>query len=289
MSSEPNHTPPRLPALACDSHFHVFGPAARFPYAPERSYTPDDAPFESALAMHAALGLQRGVIVQPACHGYDMSATLDALQRGRGQYRAIALAPADISLEQLQAFDAQGVRGVRFNFMPHLSGGPGIEDMAAMGRKIEALGWHLCIHTNGAALPGLLKALKHMPVPYVIDHMGRVDVDEGTQGAAFQALLELASVPDAWVKVSGIDRLAGGHAPYSAGRAFVSALLEAMPERVLWGTDWPHPNVAGPVPDDADLLDIFLELCPDAGLREQVLVRNPDTLYRFDPVAHASA
>ena len=271
----------RLPALACDSHFHVFGPADRFPYAPERSYTPEDAPFEALRALHAGLGIQRGVVVQPACHGYDLSVTLDALRRGRGQYRAVALVPGDISLAALRELDEQGVRGVRFNFMPHLSGGPGMEDMLAMGRRIEPLGWHLCVHTNGATLPGMLQQLRRLPVPYVIDHMGRVDVREGIEGAAFQALLSLARVSDAWVKVSGIDRLAGGRSPYRAGREFVAALLDAMPERTLWGTDWPHPNVAGPVPDDAELLDIFLDLCPGEALREQVLVRNPHVLYRF--------
>lgn len=272
-----------LPALACDSHFHIFGPAEKFPYAPDRSYTPEDASFEMMRAMHQSLGIQRGVIVQPNCHGYDMSATIDALRRGGGQYRAVALAPANVEVTRLRMLDAEGVRGLRFNFMPHLADGASVEDLLAMGARIADLGWHLCIHTHGAMLPELLPRLKELPVPYVIDHMGRVDVSEGVGGATFQALLALRGEAQAWVKISGIDRLAGGIPPYAAGRAFMSALIDAMPERLLWGTDWPHPNVAGPVPDDRQLLDIFCELCPDATLREQILVRNPDTLYRFAP------
>lgn len=275
----------RLPARACDSHFHIFGPAEKFPFAPDRSYTPADASFEMLRALHERLGIQRGVIVQPNCHGYDMSATIDGLRRGKGQYRAVALVPSDVDMAELRQLDREGVRGVRFNFMPHLAGGPGVDDMLSMARKIASLGWHLCIHTNGATLPGLLPCLKDLPVPYVIDHMGRVDVDQGVEGEAFQALLTLRNAPQAWVKVSGVDRLAGGAAPYTTGHQFVRALLDAMPERILWGTDWPHPNVAGPIPDDAQLLEIFCALCPDEGLREQILVTNPHTLYRFEQPA----
>ncbi len=274
-----------MPALACDSHCHIFGPAHRFPFAPERSYTPADASAEMLWAMHARLGIQRGVIVQPNCHGYDMSALVDALRRGQGQYRGIALLPGDVSQDELLRLDQEGVRGVRFNFIAHLAGA-GSDEMLAMAERIAPLGWHLCIHTQGRALLELLPSLHAAGVPYVIDHMGRVDVDEGVNGEAFQALLALRDDPLAWVKISGVDRLAGGQAPYERGYDYVKALLEALPQRVLWGTDWPHPNIAGAVPDDGELLGLFCALCPDDALREQVLVRNPQALYDFKEIKH---
>jgi len=271
-----------LPAGACDTHFHIFGPARKFPFAPERTYTPADASFEMMRAMHARLGIQRGVVVQPNCHGFDMSATLDALLRGEGQYRAVALVPSEVSRAELERLDKAGVRGVRFNIMPRLGDSATPQDMAAMAARIADLGWHLCIHTQGATLPELLPVLKSLPVPYIIDHMGRVDASQGLRGSAFQAILALRGRPGAWVKISGVDRLSGGHAPYSQGCDFMRALLDAMPEQLLWGTDWPHPNVAGATPDDMALRNLFLDLCPGQDLREQILVHNPQTLYRFE-------
>ncbi|ARP86634.1 amidohydrolase family protein [Bordetella genomosp. 9] len=279
-------TPPSdaLPPGACDSHFHVFGPASVFPYAEPRPYTPPDAPFEQLRALHRQLGFTRGVIVQPGCHGYDMSATLDALRKGQGQYRAIALLPADATPARIAELDRQGVRGVRYNFVAHL-GNSGWEELAAMAPRIAPFGWHVCVHSDEASLPALLPRLKTLPVPFVVDHMGRVAASGGAANPVFQALLALRSHPGAWVKISGLDRVSStGARPFQDGETLVAALLETMPDRLLWGTDWPHPNVAGEMPDDGELLNTFLRLCPDPAMRRRILVDNPDRLYRFAPL-----
>ncbi|MBV7481360.1 amidohydrolase [Bordetella sp. BOR01] len=272
-----------LPAHACDSHFHIFGPADVFPYADDRPYTPPDASFEQLRSLHRQLGFSRGVIVQPGCHGYDMSATLDALDKGAGQYRAVALLAPDADERQIAEFDRRGVRGVRYNFVAHLANA-GWDELAAVVPCIAPFGWHVCIHSDQASLPGLLPRLAALPVPFVIDHMGRAAAAQGTAGDAFQALLTLRDHPGAWVKISGLDRVSSsGKRPFRDGEALVAALLETMPERLLWGTDWPHPNVAGDMPDDGELLNTFLRLCPDPALQRQILVDNPDRLYRFEP------
>ncbi|WP_028356806.1 amidohydrolase family protein [Bordetella petrii] len=278
-------TPPShaLPAHACDSHFHVFGPADVFPYAADRPYTPPDAPFEQVRALHRRLGFSRGVIVQPGCHGYDMSATLDALDRGAGQYRAVALLAPDADERRIAELDRRGVRGVRFNFVAHLAHA-GWDELARVAPRIAPFGWHVCIHSDHASLIDLLPRLRTLPVSFVIDHMGRVPAQQGVDSAAFRALLALRDHAHAWVKISGLDRVSSsGARPFHDAEPLVAALLEAMPERLLWGTDWPHPNVAGDMPDDGELLNTFLRLCPDAALRSRILVDNPDRLYRFQP------
>ena len=270
-----------LPALACDSHFHIFGPADAFPYAEDRPYTPPDAPFEQLRVMHQALGFSRGVIVHPGCHGYDMSATLDALDRGAGQYRAVALVPPDVSEADVVAMDRRGVRGMRYNFVAHLAKG-GWDELALVVPRIAPLGWHVCIHSDQASLVGLLPRLKSLPIPFVIDHMGRVSASQGVENPVFQALLALRDHPNAWIKISGLDRVSSrGTRPFEDAEPLLAALLATMPERLLWGTDWPHPNVAGDMPDDGELLNTFLRLCPDPAIRHQILVDNPHTLYRF--------
>ncbi|OZI24436.1 amidohydrolase family protein [Bordetella genomosp. 7] len=276
-------TPPAqaLPAHACDAHFHIFGPAHRFPYAEERPYTPPDAPFEQMRELHRRLGFERGVIVHPGCHGYDLAPTLDALDRGAGQYRAVALLEPDTTDARIAELDRRGVRAVRYNFVAHLANA-GWNELAAMAPRIAPYGWHICVHAEAALLPGLLERLRTLPVPFVIDHMGRAPASEGVGGEAFQALLGLRDHPDAWVKISGLDRVSGaGRRPYADGEPLVSALMEAMPQRLLWGTDWPHPNVRGDMPDDGELLNTFLRLCPDADTQRRILVDNPQRLYRF--------
>ena len=274
-----------VPPGACDGHCHIFGPAERFPFSPDRSYTPPDAGYEALVAKQNNLGLQRAVLVQANCHGYDMSAIVDAIARSNGQYRGVALVPAGISAASLQQLDDSGVRGVRFNFVSHLAGAT-VDEVKAMAKKIAPLGWHICIHADESSLLSLLPQLRALPVPYVIDHMGRIDISRGLDSEAFQALLALRSQPGAWIKVSGMDRLAGGAAPYAQARPFMLAIMQAMPERVLWGTDWPHPNVTGAMPDDGQLLNIFGDICSDPALRQRILVDNPQVLYRFD--AHVS-
>jgi predicted TIM-barrel fold metal-dependent hydrolase len=270
-----------LPAGACDAHTHIFGPVERFPYAAERSYTPADAPFEALLDLHRQLGISRGVLVQPGCHGYDMSAVLDALSKGKGRYRAVALLRSDATLDDVTKLDRAGVRGVRFNFVSHLKNVPW-EEVQRIARLIEPLGWHVCIHSDSHSLSGLLTMLPSLPVPFVLDHMGRVSSAKGVDDALFRSVLSLARNRLAWIKVSGIDRISSsGRRPYDDGRAFVKALVDTMADQLLWGTDWPHPNVQGDIPDEGQLLNIFLDLCPDHADRHRILVDNPQQLYRF--------
>lgn len=269
----------RLPAGAWDTHCHVFGPDMHFPYAPGRSYTPPDAPFEKLAALHSHLGVSRAVVVQANCHGSDHSALLDTLARSEGRYRGVALLGAQSTEQQVQALHTGGVRAARFNFVPHLGGAPDPLVFERVVAMIAPYGWHLCLHLDGAMLPDLLPTLKGLPIPFVVDHMGRIKASQGLDAPAFRALLDLAAVPQAWVKVSGIDRIGQGTRPFKEGQPFVRALIEAIPERTLWGTDWPHPNVAGDMPDDGELVDTFFEACPDANLRQRVLVDNPERLY----------
>jgi predicted TIM-barrel fold metal-dependent hydrolase len=271
-----------LPADACDAHTHIFGPASIFPYVDDRPYTPPDAPFEALRALHRKLGIGRGVIVQPGCHGYDMSAVLDALARGQGQYRAVALLPSTATSDQIRKLDAAGVRGVRFNFVAHLDNAPWSE-VQAMARLIAPFGWHICIHSDQQSLPDLLPLLKQLETPFVLDHMGRVSAGNGVGSDLFRQLLALSNHDRAWIKISGVDRISSsGKRPYSDGRPFMKALIETMADRLLWGSDWPHPNVRGEMPDDGELVDILTEVCPDRSEQERILVSNPHTLYRFD-------
>ncbi|OZI44864.1 amidohydrolase [Bordetella genomosp. 5] len=280
--SHPSVPVSRLPAGACDTHCHVFGPAERFPYAAGRSYTPPDAPFEKLAALHAHLGLERAVIVQAACHGADHAALLDAIAHAEGRYRGVAVLRADATDDELRRLHAGGVRGARFNYVPHLGAPPTDDAVLALAARLAPLGWHLCLHVDGAALTGLLPLLRRLPVPFVVDHMGRIEAARGLTDPAFTALLGLAAQPNAWVKISGIDRIGAGKRPFHQGLPFMRALAEAMPERTLWGTDWPHPNVRGDMPDDGEVVDALFEAVPDAGLRQSILVDNPARLYGFD-------
>lgn len=273
----------QLPLNACDSHCHIFGPAAVFPFVADRPYTPPDAPFEKLHARHQELGLSRTVLIQAACHGSNMSAVLDGIERGKGQYRGVALLEPDVTPEQVRDLDARGIRGVRFNFLPHLNSMPDWVDVERIVKVIAPYSWHICAHTDKTSLVSLLPMLQRLNIPFVMDHMGRVSADEGIDSDAFQALLSLKKNANAWVKISGIDRISSsGKRPFSDGQPFISALAESMPDRLLWGTDWPHPNVRGDMPDDGELVNIFTRLCPDPALQEQILVTNPQALYRFD-------
>jgi len=271
----------RLPAHACDAHTHIFGPASVFPYAADRTYTPPDASFQDLRALHRKLGISRGVIVQPGCHGYDMSAVLDALEKGDGRYRAVALLPPTATAADVRRLDAAGVRGVRFNFVAHLESAAWSE-VRDMARLIAPFGWHICIHSDRQSLPELLPLLKRLEVPFVLDHMGRVAAADGLDSGAFRELLALRGRGGAWIKISGIDRISSsGRRPYSDGRPFVKALVESMADQLLWGSDWPHPNVRGDMPDDGELVDIFTEICSGRAEQERILVSNPQALYRF--------
>ncbi|QKZ05343.1 amidohydrolase family protein [Pseudomonas eucalypticola] len=268
-----------LPRGAWDAHCHVFGPGVDFPYAPDRSYTPPDAPYEQLRSLHDYLGLTRGVIVQASCHGSDNRAMLDAIARSEGRYRGVAIVDGSESDAQLEALDAGGVRGVRFNFVAHLGGAPDLAVFDQTVDRLAGLGWHVVLHLDAQDISTYAQRLQRMPVPFIIDHMGRVKARDGLGQPAFRALLELMENPLAWVKVCGAERVSAGRRPFEDAVPFAEQLIQAAPDRVLWGTDWPHPNISQDMPNDGALVDLMAMFCPDPAQRHKLLVDNPLTLY----------
>jgi predicted TIM-barrel fold metal-dependent hydrolase len=285
LPPDPNPVRPAhaLPALACDAHCHVFGPAERFPYAEDRSYTPPDAPFESLVALHDHLGVKRGVIVQASCHGTDNTAMLDAIARGNGRYRGVAIVDAAVTDDTLKVLNDAGVRGVRFNFVAHLGGAPDLDVFDRVLRRIEALGWHVVLHLDAQDIVKYADLIGRIRVPFVIDHMGRVRAEAGLDQEPFRQLLELMRNPLAWVKVCGSERVSAGKRPFDDAIPFARALVHAAPDRVLWGTDWPHPNISKDMPNDGELVDLLFRICEDPALIHKILVENPERLYDFAP------
>lgn len=272
-----------LPPNACNAHCHVFGPRERFPYAPDASFVPQqDAPKESLFALNDSLGLQRCVVVQSACHGFDNRAAEDAVAARPHDYRGVALLPTDVPDAELERLDAAGFRGVRFNFMGHLGRQAPIDDVLALAGRIAPLGWHLQVHGDPSLLlTELAPALKRSPTPVVIDHIGRIDASQGMDQPDFRALLALMDDQRFWVKVSGMDRITRLGPPYQDAQPFARKLVAEFGDRVVWGNDWPHPNHAGPVPDEQQLVALIAEIAPTSAAREALMVDNPQRLYRF--------
>jgi predicted TIM-barrel fold metal-dependent hydrolase len=281
---DPNpHKPKyRLPDGACDAHCHVFGRADKFPYAADRSYTPPDAPKEHLKRLHDLLGVSRAVIVQASCHGTDNSATLDAIATSNGKYRGIAIVDDKVTDAELQAMHRGGIRGVRFNFVAHLGGTPDLEVFDKVLHRIEPLGWHVVLHLDAEDILKFGDRISRIRVPFVIDHMGRVRAKNGLEQQPFRMLLDLMRNPLAWVKICGPERVSSVGPPFRDAVPFAAALLSAAPDRTLWGTDFPHPNISGTMPNDGDLVDLFAEVTADETLRRKVLVDNPARLYGFD-------
>lgn len=266
-----------MPAGAWDTHFHVLGPQARFPYAAKRKYTPPDAPLAHALALHDALGIARGLVVHANTHGFDNAVDLDAVARSGGRYLAVVRLDASATPAGCEALHASGARGVRFAFNPEHGGDLDRGVFEHVLGCIRGLGWFVELHFEAAALPGLRDWLSAIPATVVIDHFGRVDPSRGVEQQPFQTLLELARRDNIWVKLSGADRLtrrADGR--YDDVAPFAHRLLEVLPERLVWGSDWPHTGVfdAGRMPDDSALVDALERLVPDETLRHRILVDN---------------
>ena len=269
----------KLPAHACDAHCHVFGPADRFPYAPGRSYTPVDAPKETLVALHDFLGIERAVIVQASAHSTDNSAMLDALAWAPKRLRGVAIVDDSYSEPQLRKLRDGGVRGVRFNFVRHLGGAPNMDVFWRVLGRVKPLGWHVVLHMDAADIEPLRDTvIGKLDVPFVIDHMGRVPAEAGIEQPAFRALLDIVRMENCWIKVSGAERIS--LPPYDAALPFARALVEASPDRCLWGTDFPHPNPTHEA-DEAELVDLVPKFAPDAAARKKLLVENPATLYQF--------
>jgi predicted TIM-barrel fold metal-dependent hydrolase len=268
------------PPLACDAHCHVFGPAAKFPYDPKAAYVPADAPFEELQKLHLRLGLQRAVIVHASCHGADMRVTLDAIARSGGRYRGTAIIDSSVSEKDFQRMHEGGIRAVRFNFVRHLGGRPNRDFFQKTVQKLQFFGWHLILHLDAQDLVELEDVFRKLPVPFVIDHMGRVKAADGLEQPPFKTLLGFLKSENAWVKICGAERVSSKGPPFADAVPFGRALVEAAPDRVLWGTDWPHPNVKW-MPDDAALVDLFPLMAPEPALQRKILVENPARLYGF--------
>jgi 2-pyrone-4,6-dicarboxylate lactonase len=271
----------RPPPGAVDAHCHVFGPGDRFPFAPERKYTPCDAPAAKLFELRDFLGFERNVIVQATCHGADNRAVVDALGQSGGRARGVATVRADVSDRELAALDAAGVRGVRFNFVKRLVETTPPEVLAGIAARIAPLGWHTVIYFEAADLPELYGFLTSLPTPVVVDHMGRPDVSKAVDGPEFGLFVRLMrECPNVWSKVSCPERLTKTGPPgYDDVVPFARRLVETFPDRVLWGTDWPHPNLKAHMPDDGTLVDFVPRIAPTPELQRRLLVDNPQRLY----------
>jgi len=280
---DPNTKKPDLdlPEGGCDAHCHIFGPAARFPYHPKRSYTPPDAPLADLVRLHETLGLDRAVIVQATCHGTDNSAMLDAIAQSPARYRGVAMIDQTFTDRDFEALDLGGVRGVRMSFARHLSGPPDFTAVRAIADRIRPLGWHLVLYLEAVDVVENATAIEDLGVPVVIDHLARVRIWDGLEQDAFQLLLQFLRDGDFWVKISCAERLSATGAPYDDVVPFAGAVIDAAPDRVLWGTDWPHPNIEGVVPNDGDLVDLLVRYAPDPDVLRRIVVDNPARLYGF--------
>jgi 2-pyrone-4,6-dicarboxylate lactonase len=270
----------KLPQGSCDAHCHVFGPGLVFPYAPERRYTPEDAPKEALASLHQRIGVTRAVIVQASCHGTDNRAMLECIATDPKRFRGVAIIDDSFDVSTLEKLHRGGVRGVRFNFVKHLGGAPNMAVFNRVIKRIKPLGWHVVLHLDAPDIIPLTAMMQSLTVPFVIDHMGRVPANAGVSQKPFQALLALAGNPLCWIKVSGAERIA--EPPFTSAIAFASQLMLANPDRVLWGTDFPHPNLKHAV-DECDLVDLLPHYTTDPALLKKLLVTNPAKLYGFLP------
>ncbi len=280
----PNQNPVKpsitLPDGACDSHCHIFGPSDMFPYHPNRSYTPPDAGKHALKALHDHLGISRAVIVHASCHGTYMDATLDAIASSNGNYRGTAMVEKNVSDAELRRLHEGGIRAVRFNFVKHLESVPEPEEVMRMAERVKSMGWHLVVHLDAVDITELSPLLLSLPVPFLIDHMARVKASDGIAQPAFKTLLDLMKHDNAWVKICGGERVSSQDSPFLDAIPFAQALINSAPSRVLWGTDFPHPNVRI-MPNDGELVNLFGEYTSDPVVQKQILVDNPNTLY-FD-------
>lgn len=282
----PFHAAPRRPhfappAGAVDAHCHVFGPGAQFPYVPERRYTPCDAPKEKLFGLRDYLGFERNVIVQATCHGADNRALVDALRAARGRARGVATVTEKVTDAELAALDAAGVRAVRFNFVKRLVDTTPRAVLQQIAARVAPLGWHVVIYFEAAELPQLYAFFAALPTTVVVDHMGRPDVALPMDGPEFALFVRLMREhPHIWSKVSCPDRLSKSGPPgYGDVVPFARHLVETFPARVLWGSDWPHPNLKSHMPDDGALVDFIPKIAASAELQQRLLVDNPMRLY----------
>jgi len=286
----PNPSKPKLvaPPRACDAHMHIFGPVAKYPYEPKRNYTPPDALLPTYLALTERLGIERAVFIQPSVYGTDNSCHFDAMREmGLHRARGVAVIEPGIDGRELRRLHDGGFRGARFNVV-HTGGSTPLDLLAELGQRVAELGWHIQIFMRGTRLPEIADKLLALPGDFVIDHLGNMDYRQGVEQEGFTVLRRLLESGKCWVKLSGAYRFDLDGPPYAKAIPFARALVATNPERLVWATDWPHPDIPseapganGPMPDDAILLDALLDWAPDERTRHRILVDNPQKLYGF--------
>ena len=275
--SKPHFLPP---PGAIDAHVHVFGPEAEFPFSPQAKYHPEDATPEMLFALRDHLGLSRNVIVQASCHGTDNAATLAGIAKSGGKARGVAVVDPAIADDELRRLHEGGIRGVRFNFLKRLVDHAPKDKFLDIARRIAPLGWHVVVYFEADLLDELTPFLEAIPTIVVVDHLGRPDIAQGPDGrdiTAFRKLLD--DHPTIWTKVSGAERLSPMGPPFDDFVAVIRPVVEAYPDRVLWGTDWPHPNMEHRIPDDGTLVDVIPRIAPTPELQRKLLIDNPMRLY----------
>ena len=281
------HRSPRKPQYippegAVDAHCHIFGPEEVFPYSAERKYTPCTGSKDDLLALRDHLGLFRNVIVQASCHGRNNDALIDGLRSAGDLARGVAVVDDSISAEELQSMHEAGVRGVRFNFVRRLVDPKPREHYQKIVDKIAAMGWHIIVYIEAADFADQIPFLKSLPVTVVFDHMARPDISQGVDHPDFKRFLDLLEDEKFWTKVSCPERLTthgGCHMNYSDVVPFMKRVVDSYPDRVLWGTDWPHPNMKSHMPDDGQLLELIPLIADNAEKQQKLLVDNPMRLY----------
>lgn len=275
--SKPKYKPP---AGAVDAHNHVFGPEAKFPFAPTRKYTPCDAPKEKLFALHDFLGFDKAVIVQATCHNTDNRALIDALVTSNGRAKGVAFIDESFTDDQLKEMDGQGIKGVRFNFIKRLVDSTPKDVMVRIANRIAKLGWQIVVYFEHADLDEMGPFLKSLPTTLVFDHMACPDVKAGLNGKHWQKWLEALDQNKNWItKVTCPERFTLIGAPYDDVVPFAKTIVEAFPDRVIWGTDWPHPNMPKEAPDDGIITDMIPKIATTAELQKKLLVDNPMRLY----------
>ncbi len=277
-----------VPEGAVDAHCHIFGPGDQFPFAPQRKYTPCDASAAQLWALRDYLGFSRSVIVQATCHGTDNSAMVHALQHLGNTARGVATVKTNVSNQELEALHAAGVRGVRFNFVKRLVNVLPFDDLMSIVEKIHKYNWHTVIYFEAQDLTAYRDFFTALPTIVVVDHMGRPDVTQDARGKAFEPFIQLLEEnSNFWCKVSGAERLSVIGPPiYDDFVPFARKVVKRFPDRVLWGTDWPHPNMKSHMPDDGELVNLIPRIAPTPSLQHQLLVDNPSRLYWDESPSH---